>query len=342
MAAAWTSAPFKPGRTWLVDSTTEPDRVERGVLDVLTGTAMEVAAARISMAPSELSDAVDLYRAAGIVALERLLGGAGWHQVELRFPNPGAAEQIFAYQLGPPLRKVTTDGLISAWWFVRKASWRFRFQPGDGVLPEEIRAHLGRIFDELRDCGHIASWRETRYEPEVHAFGGAESMTVGHHLFHHDTRYFVENLHREDATAAGGRRELSMLLCSCLMRAAGQDWYEQGDIWARVARHRIDDSHAMPVVLTRLRAKVRRLMSVDAGPDSMLVRQGSLQFAAEWIGAFHEAGETIGSLAKDGKLRRGVRDVLAHHVIFHWNRMGLPASTQAVLASAAREVVFGS
>jgi hypothetical protein len=32
---------------------------------------------------------------------------------------------------------------------------------------------------------------------------------------------------------------------------------------------------------------------------------------------------------------RGLRAVLAHVVIFHWNRLGLPAVTQATLARAA-------
>ena len=43
-------------------------------------------------------------------------------------------------------------------------------------------------------------------------------------------------LPRSDAAGRHGhRREISLMLCSVLMRAAGQDWYEQGDVWARVA-----------------------------------------------------------------------------------------------------------
>ena len=41
-----------------------------------------------------------------------------------------------------------------------------------------------------------------------------------------------------------------------------------------------------------------------------------------------------------GTLDRGLRDVLAHHVIFHWNRLGLPASTQATLARSAQAAVM--
>jgi hypothetical protein len=37
---------------------------------------------------------------------------------------------------------------------------------------------------------------------------------------------------------------------------------------------------------------------------------------------------------------RGTRDILAHHVIFHWNRIGLPYKTQSILAHAAKTVIF--
>jgi hypothetical protein len=42
-----------------------------------------------------------------------------------------------------------------------------------------------------------------------------------------------------------------------------------------------------------------------------------------------------------GQLTRGLRTVIALHVIFHWNRIGLPASAQATLAQAATEASFG-
>lgn len=43
--------------------------------------------------------------------------------------------------------------------------------------------------------------------------------------------------------------------------------------------------------------------------------------------AFDIAGRTLATAATDGTLERGVRNILAHHVIFHWNRLGLPAPT---------------
>lgn len=36
-----------------------------------------------------------------------------------------------------------------------------------------------------------------------------------------------------------------------------------------------------------------------------------------------------------------VAGLLAHHVIFAWNRLGLPYTAQAVLSATARTVIFG-
>ena len=44
----------------------------------------------------------------------------------------------------------------------------------------------------------------------------------------------------------------------------------------------------------------------------------------------------VRDLAAAGQLYRGLRDVLAHHLIFAWNRAGLPYMTQSVIAGAAK------
>lgn len=76
-----------------------------------------------------------------------------------------------------------------------------------------------------------------------------------------------------------GRREVSILLCSLLMRGAGQEWYEQGDVWARVAQNRPTDRDTPPEQLHTIKPPLRRLMTVDTGPASKLVQSGPLQFA---------------------------------------------------------------
>ncbi|HSL09426.1 MAG TPA: hypothetical protein VK887_15830 [Pseudonocardiaceae bacterium] len=67
---------------------------------------------------------------------------------------------------------------------------------------------------------------------------------------------------------------------------------------------------------------------------------GPLAFAASWTAAFNHAGQALGAAANDGALERGTRDILAHHVIFHWNRIGLPYKIQSILAQAAETAIF--
>lgn len=66
-----------------------------------------------------------------------------------------------------------------------------------------------------------------------------------------------------------------------------------------------------------------------------------LTLAASWAEDLSNAGRRFADLAADGHLRRGLRDVLTHHIVFSWNRLGLPYRTQAVLAGTAKLAIFG-
>jgi thiopeptide-type bacteriocin biosynthesis protein len=82
-------------------------------------------------------------------------------------------------------------------------------------------------------------------------------------------------------------------------------------------------------------------MSADPAPDSPLLEGiGPLPFTAEWADAFRRTGQALGTSARAGTLDRGLRRVLAYHVIFHWNRLGLPLRTQSILANAAHTAIF--
>ncbi|MGH4015349.1 MAG: thiopeptide-type bacteriocin biosynthesis protein [Pseudonocardiaceae bacterium] len=126
------------------------------------------------------------------------------------------------------------------------------------------------------------------------------------------------------------------------MRAAGQDRYEQGDIWAKVADHRPTENSAQPAQWSTFTAAMKRLITVDTSPETVLRTGGALEFATDWLAAFEQAGETLKTLSDEGLLTRGIRAVTAHHIIFHWNRIGLPYRTQANMALAAKEVIFGN
>ncbi|WP_329087731.1 MULTISPECIES: thiopeptide-type bacteriocin biosynthesis protein [unclassified Streptosporangium] len=260
-----------------------------------------------------------------------------WHQINVAFPDWAGAEHAALAHLVPLLIAAERDGLLTSWFFIRKKPcWRVRFLPGGDT--SGTQAYIHHHLEDLKKNRHIDDAREIVYEPETHAFGGAEGMACAHRLFHLDSRHLLAHLaDTGHLPGAGHRRELSILLCSTLLRTAGLDWYEQGDVWARVADHREPPGATFS---ERLHADLQHLMSVDT---ASLTREGSpLPHAPEWTGAFAVAGQDLAGLSAAGLLRRGLRAVLAHHIIFVWNRFGLPHATQAVLAATAKTVVFGA
>ncbi|QKG20105.1 hypothetical protein ACTIVE_1741 [Actinomadura verrucosospora] len=84
--------------------------------------------------------------------------------------------------------------------------------------------------------GVITTWRHSLYEPEYAAFGGATAMAIAHDLFCADSRGVLEYV-RTPAPGIG-RRELSIILLHALLRGAGLDWFERGDVFHRVAQLR--------------------------------------------------------------------------------------------------------
>ncbi|WP_371782536.1 thiopeptide-type bacteriocin biosynthesis protein [Streptosporangium subroseum] len=263
-----------------------------------------------------------------------------WRQANVAFPDYDRAEHVALTHLVPLLVSAEQDGFLTSWFFIRKnPCWRVRFLPGADATA--ARAYIHHHLDDLKSNRHIIDAREIVYEPETHAFGGTDGMACAHRLFHLDSRHLLAHLtDTQHLPAAGHRRELSILLCSALLRAARLDWYEQGDVWARVADHRQPPGPIPADRLCALQADLRHLMSVDT---ASLMREGSpLAYAPGWTRAFTVAGQGLADLAAAGLLRRGLRAILAHHVIFVWNRFGLPHTTQAVLATTAKTVVFGS
>jgi protein-L-isoaspartate(D-aspartate) O-methyltransferase len=61
----------------------------------------------------------------------------------------------------------------------------------------------------------------------------------------------------------------------------------------------------------------------------------------DWGSAFEDAGRRLAELSSRGLLARGLRAVLTHHLVFLFNRHGVSAADQYLLASAARQAVFG-
>ncbi|MEO7193471.1 MAG: methyltransferase, FxLD system [Pseudonocardiaceae bacterium] len=261
----------------------------------------------------------------------------GWCQVNLWCGDWHAAEHMAVTHLGPLLTQAEHTGSLTCWWFVRKGeSWRVRFLPGD-VRDENSVAFAEHLTTTLIERGAIhravpIGHGEVVYEPEIHAFGGADAMALAHNLFHADSRHILHHLARAQPDA-DHRCEVGLLLGTRLMRSAGQDWYEQGDIWARLAAHRTTETHHEPSPATLAAVQWLLAATGDTG-DSPLA------LAPDWPAAFEHTGQALADMAQQGTLTRGLRAVLAHHLLFAFNRLGIAAEHQHVLATAARQVVF--
>lgn len=327
-----------------MDASASPNAAVEGVLAVLAGAPLEQAAERWGLAAADLADAVEVYRAAGEAALNATPLDSRWYQVHIEFPDWADSEQTGAHHLAPRLHRLAPA--IESWWFIRKAPcWRIRCRSVLGAALADTRGAVTEVLNGLAAAGRVSRWWETVYEPEALAFGGALGMETAHTLFASDSSAVLDHVRRESGAAgtdsAIGRRELSILLCSALFRGAGQEWHEQGDVWHRVTRLRPLPAGTPTDRLHRLAADLHRLTTVDTGPaGSNTAGAHPLSFVAPWATAFTIAGESLGRAAHEGTLERGLRDVLAHHVIFHWNRLGLPGRTQAILARAACDMVM--
>lgn len=252
-----------------------------------------------------------------------------WKQVNIAYPgsDPHQRERQAISHLARVLPAAEADGLITSWFFIRKGRWRVRY-----LIAEDANSHDGSDTDPLHPLlTDGVTWTDDIYEPEVHAFGGPASMNAAHALFHRDSRHLLTFLGNSPAD----RRERSLVLCTALMRTAGLDFNEQGDVWARVAEQRSGHADVPPdsQVWACFTSDVRHLLLGDARADLI---------GGDWLTAFEEAGTTLRTLRENGKLTRGIRAVISLHVIFHWNRLGLTATTQATLARAAKEAVFRS
>lgn len=290
------------------------------------------------MSPDQLSTSsnplTDSGSTLGETALN-VLDDDTWLQLYLEFADWTTAEQVAALHLAPFLNRAEAEGVATQWWFIRKhPCWRLRMQDNG------VKGRIGAVLDELTTSGHLHRWWTGIYEPETAAFGNAHSMRIAHELFHADSRAILD-LQRHNKIPLG-RRELSVLLCGTLMRAAALEWYEQGDVWHRVAQERPLPDDVPQDRLQELADELRQLMLADTTSDGPLLGQDApLAFAADWAGAFREAGTALGTASREGALDRGLRHVISYQVIFHWNRLGLPARKQSILAWAARAAILG-
>ncbi|WP_335986658.1 thiopeptide-type bacteriocin biosynthesis protein [Glycomyces sp. MUSA5-2] len=266
-----------------------------------------------------------------------------WLQTNVRLTDPTRAERYLAHLLWPAIWSALEDGILGGWFFVRKSPcWRVRYRPARGIEPEQARDFITATLTGPRSRPHLAEITHQVYEPEAAAFGGTQAMDVAHRLFNHDSGFVSDYLgHLHHNGGPNRRRELSLLLCTAMTRAAGQEWYEHGDIWARLAAIRGADPH-LPADADPAADAAWHLLTADPDTTAAGLPGPLAANAAGILTEYRTAGIALRTLADRGHLERGLRDVLAHHILFAWNRIGVTITDQRALARAARDAVFTS
>lgn len=250
-----------------------------------------------------------------------------WFHVGLRFHDWAASERVMTTEVAPRLDEIAGSRTPGSWWFLRKhPEWRVRIYGADPAA-----AHA--LLDTAQAGGSIAGWQPGTYEAEAHAFGGPLGMDIAHDLFCADSRG-VLNYARMDSPPIG-RRELSVLLISATLAAARLDWFERGDVLARVVGMRPAPPGDSQAKLAELAGQLRPLLAIPA--EAVAYPGSPVAFASDWLAAFTDAGRRYADATADRVLTRGLRAILPHAVIFHWNRLGLSATAQGILAAAARD-----
>jgi protein-L-isoaspartate(D-aspartate) O-methyltransferase len=262
-----------------------------------------------------------------------------WHQTTIA-AAPDTSRQVLAAHLAPELDRAVRLGTLNSWWYIRKKAWRLRFHTNDAGYTA-----ITGLLDKLTADGLLTGWQPGIYEPETLAFGGPDGMDIAHRLFHPDSTHLLARARTaEHTTPALGTREMTALLCGVLLRSAGLDRYEQADVWAKVAKERplaladpvlFDQRQREPLVQAMNRLLTVSPSSLYAPPD------GPLAGCEPWIAAFEQTGQALLSLSREGRLGRGLRAVLAHHIIFHANRAGISVPELSTMAALAMTATFG-
>ncbi|WP_073947191.1 methyltransferase, FxLD system [Streptomyces kebangsaanensis] len=208
---------------------------------------------------------------------------------------------------------------------------RFHFLRKDGGLRLRAERPAADLLNGLVADRQVSGWVGGIYEPETEAFGGPEGMAVAHDVFCADSRSALPE------TGSPGTKERCVLLLSAMIRSAGLDPFEVGDVWTRLGALRPPVSPPTSPARDRAVTAMRRLLNADAA-----LRPDAEPGWAERIAAFEDAGHQLRKLAADGRLIRGLRAVLAHHAIFAFNRAGVPVAEQAATAWLARQVAFAA
>jgi thiopeptide-type bacteriocin biosynthesis protein len=157
-------------------------------------------------------------------------------------------------------------------------------------------------------------------------------MELCHELFGLDSLLVLEAWGTERRAA----EQLSQVWTELVLRSAGLDTFERWDVWKRVGQLRPPASPQMGPLLEKMRPALQRLASA-ATPELQQRLQSALPSGAQLCSLLEAWGQRLRAAQREGALERGVRDMLASCIVFHWNRMMYQLKEQVFLARLWQE-----
>jgi thiopeptide-type bacteriocin biosynthesis protein len=265
-----------------------------------------------------------------------------WEYWRIEVPEDvAAARRLVATELAPLLERLAAEGTAEQWWFLVKHDGqphvRLRLRARGAALTGRTAPAIEAALAALRVSGRVSAWCTVVYEPETALFGGCEGTRLSHALLHRDSRAACRWLGGERAHTV----EASVVAVRALLNGAELDVFEQGDVWSRVASHRPLPADRLGPVMARNRDAVGRLYLARAAQVRDLLGDGAAYAVLEdWTAELARSGRELAAAARRGELGRGLRAILATHVVFHWNRLGLSGAVQAGLAHLVAGWIF--
>jgi thiopeptide-type bacteriocin biosynthesis protein len=277
-----------------------------------------------------LGERAEPFLAGGLAALSPDSTDRAWVQLGLAVRRDGWRATFAA--LDHLVADLLRHPQVTNFFFMRKP-------PGLRVRFEVATSRRTWCEDELRRRLHTTTGYPPElaelgvYEPEAHLFGGPTSMTYVHRVFTADARAWLAYCQLGEPPPAW---VYSLLLLRAFLDGAGIVGWEDLDMWERI---RGQGGRDLPAGLTERRLSAAASGVRTAWADPVALRGALSEDAARALDTWAPRVRDAARDWQESYLSRrdatiGTREAAAFATIFHWNRGGLAAGTQALLAVA--------
>lgn len=240
----------------------------------------------------------------------------------------------------PVMRALLGENAISQWWWLQKTDIlgpciRLRMQ----TTANASRSLSDDIGARFADAGLMVS--VPVYDPEVRLFGGPSGMDLAHRIFCADSAFLAKWMSRREPRRHAVPEGLSVALVLRLCASAGMDLFECWDLFEQISDKRpLDASRAEPVIA--LCAQIAGTV-LKTGRDGIIgLYQGlDREDIEEHFGVLELLGKELAGACLRGEITSSCRTFLAPVVLFHWNRAGFCAMTQAAISRGVSRCLGG-